>query len=81
MTEWLVVVPACGRDYKTAAEARRAWVNDADYRIVSVGPDMDRYINRQYWLKYAPCSTVEIRFNQREDFTIIKGITVSRRRP
>lgn len=43
----LTLVPAYGRDYRSAKDARTAWYADQDWRISNFhSPDDGRYINR-----------------------------------
>lgn len=41
----ITVVPAYGRDYKTAKAARADWNTGKDFRIAAFGPDDGRYVN------------------------------------
>lgn len=41
----LTVVPAYGRDYKSAKEAKAAWAAGKDFVIATFGPDDGRYVN------------------------------------
>ena len=70
--EWIVAVPAYGKDYKTQAECLAAWRWNKDFFIVSIGPYMNRYMNRRDYLKHrGPNSTVELRFNRRTELLVI----------
>ena len=71
--EWLVVVPAYGRDYTTAHAARAAWSENRDFRIVSLS-DHGRYVNKSDVLKYGQhLRGIEIRFNRRFDVVVISN--------
>ena len=42
----LEIVPAYGADYTSQRGVKDAWAAGADFKIVSFGPDMGRYINK-----------------------------------
>ena len=44
-TEYLEVVPAYGRDYKSQREVREAWEAGKDFQILSVGSH-GTYVNK-----------------------------------
>jgi hypothetical protein len=70
----LILVPAYGRDYKTAAEVRAAWEACKDFRIASIGPSMGRYINLNDWQLLVPDELKEgsyIRYNRLTELTHI----------
>ena len=41
----LTVIPAYGRDYKSAKDAKAAWQAGKDFQIATIGPDDGRYCN------------------------------------
>lgn len=44
---YVELVPAYGRDYKSAKAVRDAWADGQDFQIASIDhPDTGRYINR-----------------------------------
>jgi hypothetical protein len=57
--DWVVAVPAYGRDYKTAKEVREAWANGRDFRIMPSG----QYINKSDADKYNVA--VQLRYDRR----------------
>lgn len=67
------LVPAFGRDYKTAAQAREAFFDNVGFMIASAGQDMGRYCNLRDLLKYHKGQdlSVTLRYNNRADFVII----------
>lgn len=44
---YLTVVPAYGRDYKSAKAAQADWKAGKDFQIATFGPSDGRYINKQ----------------------------------
>ena len=44
---YLTVVPAYGRDYKSAKDAKADWKAGKDFVITTYGPDDGRYINNK----------------------------------
>ena len=52
------LVPAYGRDYKTARDAKAAWDAGKDWRIATYGPDDGRYTSKADWAG----QTVMLRF-------------------
>jgi hypothetical protein len=66
----LTVVPAYGRDYKSAKEVKAAWDEDKDFRIDMMFDSSDgRYINRQDAPKGA---TINVRYNFNRKVVVIK---------
>jgi hypothetical protein len=60
---YLTVIPAYGRDYKTAKAAKQDWADNKDFRISNMfSPDDGRYINKQDADQRG--ITVTIRFNK-----------------
>jgi hypothetical protein len=45
MANYLTLIPAYGRDYKTAAAVKTAWAEGKDFQIATCGPDDGRMIN------------------------------------
>lgn len=64
--DWVVAVPAYGRDYKTIKEVRDAWANERDFRIMPSG----QYINKSDADRYNVA--VQIRYDRRTKVIIIK---------
>ena len=76
MPEWIIAVPAYGKDYKTKAACLEAWIANKDFLIVSLGPNMSRYMNRRDYLKYRDpnqSTSVELRYNRRSEFVVIEN--------
>lgn len=46
MSQFIEVVPAYGRDYKSAKDLKSDWNAGKDFKIVTFGPDDGRYINK-----------------------------------
>ena len=46
MTQYIEVIPAYGRDYKSAKDLKFDWSAGKDFMIVTFGPDDGRYINK-----------------------------------
>lgn len=42
----LTVIPAYGRDYRSAKDAKADWQAGKDFQIATYGPDDGRYCNR-----------------------------------
>jgi hypothetical protein len=74
----LHLVPAYGRDYKTAAEALSDWARGLDFKIMD--------ISSPYYGAYCSCrdftraESVLIRYNRRADFLITGGLKHPTRR-
>lgn len=66
----LTVVPAYGRDYKTAKEAKSAFEANSDFLIMDISsPDDGKYASKHD----LPAGTeVKIRYNKHQDFTFVK---------
>jgi hypothetical protein len=67
MKEELIVVPAYGRDYKSAKEAATAWLRGDDFQISDVS---SRYNGR-----YCSCRDPiipHIRFNERRQVVTVR---------
>lgn len=47
MPEYMTVVPAYGRDYKSKKEVQADWDAGKDFLIQTFGPNHGRYINKQ----------------------------------
>lgn len=63
----LTVAPAYGRDYKSAKTAIADWNNNKDFRIVSIGPHINQYVNKEQLSE-----PVAIRYNQLTKVVITK---------
>jgi hypothetical protein len=46
MATYLTVVPAYGRDYKTAKQVKEAWASGSDFLIQSINHNGGMYINK-----------------------------------
>lgn len=45
---WMTLVPAYGRDYKTADEVLKDWIGQKDFLVQDISwPGNGRYVNRQ----------------------------------
>ena len=68
MTE---VIPAYGRDYKTAKEAKEAWQAGQDFIIQNFFSPYDgKPINKQ---DAKPGEIIGLRYRQKTQLTIVKG--------
>lgn len=66
----LTVVPAYGRDYKSAKDVKKAWDENKDFKINQfMHPYDGSYINKQDAPKG---STINVRFDQNRKVTVIK---------
>ncbi len=63
------IVPAYGRDYKTAEEAEAAWEAGVDFKTQSVDIGFDRYINLTD-AKNHGLARVVIRYNKLQNTVI-----------
>lgn len=73
----LTLVPAYGRDYKTAKEVKEAWSSNKDFLIcdISAGADDGRYINLADATDVrcgVEVSAVKIRYKKLTQLVIIK---------
>jgi hypothetical protein len=67
----MTLVPAYGRDYKSATEVKADWDADKDFRIQDISSPYDgSYINKQ---QAKAGDTFKIRYSKLKKFTIIKG--------
>lgn len=68
---YLTLVPAYGRDYKSAKSVRDAWNAGQDFRIADIShPDDGRYVNHND----APTGTTfNIRYNALRSIAVVKG--------
>ena len=67
----LVISPAFARDYKSAAEAEKAFHANVDFRNRTITVP-GTYCNKRDIETYYPGSSVEIRFNKLEDLTVVQ---------
>lgn len=76
--DWQVtVVPAYGKDYKTADDVWNAWMKDKDFRIMT--PGYPGYLNKQDAEVFGvPDNVVRIRFNQMTLLLVVKYDKVTR---
>lgn len=69
---FLTVVPAYGRDYKSAKEVKAAWEEGKDFRIEDMSsPDDGRYINKEDAVKNG-VGTVNVRYKGNRNVCPIK---------
>ncbi len=66
--QYMTLIPAYGRDYKTAKDAKAAFEANKDFMVTS-GIDDGRYINRE---QIEPGTTVNIRFKQLRNIAQVK---------
>lgn len=67
---FLTLVPAYGRDYKSAKEVQADWDADKDFMIADMSsPDDGRYINKQ---QTKPGDKFNIRYKQLRNVAIVK---------
>lgn len=65
------LIPAYGRDYKTAQACYKAWVDGKDFEIATVaGGDAGRMCSIRDAVKL-PGSTVKIRYDQKSEFIVV----------
>jgi hypothetical protein len=67
----LVIVPAYGHDYQTAADVKKDWEKNKDFKIASVGKDMGRYINKSDAANYGLPEGSYIRYKKLTELTHI----------
>lgn len=65
----MTLIPAYGRDYKSAKAARTDWESGKDFRIATIGPDSGAYTSKRDWTG----KHVAIRYNKLTQLTIVKG--------
>jgi len=69
---WLTVVPAYGRDYKSAKAAKVDWESGKDFQIADISsPDNGRYVSKND-LEGSNIDTVKVRFGKLAKVTTIK---------
>lgn len=67
----LELLPAYGRDYKTAKEAKEAWNAGKDFIIASIfHPYSGKYMNKQ---DAQPGEIIGLRYREKTQLTIVKG--------
>lgn len=67
---FITVLPAYGRDYKSAKDVKADWDANKDFVICDImSPDDGRYINKQD----AKGMTVNIRYSKKTKVTVVKG--------
>jgi hypothetical protein len=73
--EWemshMILTPAYGRDYKSAADVKADWEANKDFVIASIGKDMGRYCNKQDAETYGMPEGSYIRYNKLAELTHI----------
>jgi hypothetical protein len=67
----MILVPAYGRDYQTAAEVKAAWEAGKDFVIANLGPDCGRYISKREAEAHGIPKHSYIRFRKLTELTII----------
>jgi len=74
LSGYLSVVPAYGRDYKSAKEVKAAWEAGKDFQIMDMSsPDDGRYINKQDAEKPGSgVSTLTIRYKRMTQVAVVK---------
>lgn len=69
----IVVTPAYGRDYPSAAKAKSAWVANLDFILQSYGSPWDgKPINAEQASKAYPGCSVQIRYQSPRRQTILR---------
>ena len=66
LSTWLTLIPAYGRDYTTAKDARAAWDGGDDWQDATSG----RYVSKS---ELSPSTSCELRFNNHRGVTVVKG--------
>jgi hypothetical protein len=67
----MTLVPAYGRDYRSAAQVREAFEGGKDFEIASIGPDMGRYVNKPQLVE-AKVGEVMIRYARLTKIVAVK---------
>lgn len=71
----MTLVPAYGRDYKSAKAVREAWIEGKDFQIADMfSADSGRYINNQD----CPTCTINIRYNKLMKLVVISHVKVEK---
>jgi hypothetical protein len=73
---WMTLVPAYGRDYKTAEDVLKDWLAGKDFQIQDVSWEFNgRYISIRDALEGGSCEniTFKIRFLRRTAFVLIQN--------
>jgi len=66
----VTLVPAYGRDYRSAKEVKAAWDAGQDFQIQSFGdPDDGRYVNKPQ----VPGRSFNIRYKRLTAICVVKG--------
>jgi hypothetical protein len=60
----MTVIPAYGRDYKSAKAVKEAWAAGKDFVITGMTADSGRYINLQDAKNYACTETIMVRYKE-----------------
>jgi hypothetical protein len=69
--QYIEVVPAYGRDYKTAKEVKAAWAEGKDFQIASIDhPNSGGYVNKDDAVKGI---TFNVRYKRLTQVVVIKG--------
>jgi hypothetical protein len=66
---FMTLVPAYGRDYKSAKEVKAAWAEGKDFEIADYGPDMGRKVNKD---DAPPGATLNIRYKRLMNICVVK---------
>lgn len=68
---WLTVVPAYGRDYKTAVEVKRDWDKNLDFLIRDISCRYDgKYVNKED--ATGNYEVIKVRFAKLAEFCLIR---------
>ena len=67
----MILTPAFGRDYETAAQVKAAWEAGKDFLIASLGPDCGRFINKEDAERFGIPPHSYIRYRQLTELTFI----------
>lgn len=70
---WVTLIPAYGRDYKSAEDVLRHWCEGKDFRIadISMGREDGRYMSVRDAPVIGEDTTFKIRYNRLADFCLI----------
>lgn len=71
MSDWIDVVPAYGKDYKSQREVQDAWNSGADFQSVSYG-SAGRYLNKPDVAQYMPGAHIMVRYGKQRKVYEVK---------
>lgn len=74
MSDYMTLVGAYGRTYRSEKEVLDHWNANKDFRIVSVGPGHrpGSYLNKEEAERLLPGVTFTIRYHARTKFVLVK---------